>query len=443
MKFFKPDSRNGPEDVRVAASVQLVLIAVGFGSLLNLVTALVLHWNLASMLGAICIAVTILSLLVARAGWSSKALVMALMSVVVVCCYSAYAQDGIRNIALPMLPVLVVIASLLLSRLILLVVTLFASIGLVLMMSLRWLVAGFPFDPGEAGDITIFVGTLILAAITGNMLSTRIRNGLEERQTMRDQLVQMQKMDSLGRLAGGVAHDFNNLLTVINGYAGMCLSKVGNDPKLVSYLTEIRTAGQHAAELTRALLTFSRKQVADTRPCNWNELVNDSRTIVTRLLGEDIVLRTDLASDLDLVAADPAALRQVLINLAVNARDAMPAGGHLTVQTSNVSVGDSDLARDPALRPGPYVSLSLSDTGVGMDSELRKHIFEPFFSTKDMGQGTGLGLSIVYGAVRQCNGTILLDTEPGRGAKFTVLIPRFRGAESAGAPDSPPALGSR
>ncbi len=252
-----------------------------------------------------------------------------------------------------------------------------------------------------------------------------------EHRKLEDQFRQAQKLESIGRLAGGVAHDFNNLLTVINGYSDIMLGQLEEENPLHLYAGEIRKAGERASELTRQLLAFSRKQVIELKALNLNQLVSGSRDMIARLIGEDVELVTRLEPDLGNVFADGGQLHQVLMNLVVNARDAMPEGGRLTIQTANAESG-RDL---PDARVGDYVLLVVADTGVGMDEDTRKRVFEPFFTTKREGVGTGLGLATVYGIVEQCGGWIELTTAPGKGARFTIGLPRTAASSSH---DDPP-----
>ena len=247
------------------------------------------------------------------------------------------------------------------------------------------------------------------------------------RKELEQQLAQSQKMEAIGRLAGGVAHDFNNLLTVIKSYSTILLEALEGDARRED-VEEIAASADRAAALTRQLLAFSRRQMLQPRPLELNEIVTEIERLLRRLIGEDIVLQTLLEPNLWLVHADPGQIEQVVMNLAVNARDAMPAGGRLTVQTANGTV--PALAGDHWLEPGAYVTLSVSDTGIGMSPEVQAHLFEPFFTTKERGKGTGLGLSTVYGIVKQSGGDIVVTAEPGRGATFTIYLPRL--AESGG-----------
>jgi PAS domain S-box-containing protein len=247
---------------------------------------------------------------------------------------------------------------------------------------------------------------------------------------LEEELLQARKMECIGRLAGGVAHDFNNLLTLINGYSQMTDSELGPADPLHMPLGEIRRAGERAADLTRQLLAFSRKQLLQPRVLDLNSLIKDSIQMLKRLMGEDIEVVTHFATDLGQVKADGSQMNQVILNLAVNARDVMPRGGRLTLETNNVGLDESSARKFPGLQPGRYIGLSISDTGSGMDAETLSHIFEPFFTTKELGKGTGLGLSMVYGIVQQSCGSIWAESEPGRGTTFQILLPRIESAAS-------------
>ena len=251
------------------------------------------------------------------------------------------------------------------------------------------------------------------------------------RKRMEQELLQAQKMDALGRLAGGVAHDFNNLLGVILGYSDLMLTESPVDEMLRQRIAEIRKAGRRAAEVTRQLLAFSRKQILQSKVVEVDSIVKDTTSMLLRLLGEDIELITRPASAPTRVFTDPAQMQQLIINLAINARDAMPKGGKLILETSTVELeaGECDAIskqmsdRRVLVRPGLYVVLVVTDTGLGMDEETRSRIFEPFFTTKPLGEGTGLGLSTVYGFVKQCGGYIWVYSEPGHGTTFKIYLP--------------------
>jgi signal transduction histidine kinase/CheY-like chemotaxis protein len=252
---------------------------------------------------------------------------------------------------------------------------------------------------------------------------TDLRSEMKLRREAETQLIQAQKMEAVGRLAGGVAHDFNNLLTVILGYNDMLREQSKNDSLASEFVQEIRRAGERATSLTNRLLAFSRRQVAQPRVVDLNESVRGIEKMLGRIIGEDVQLRTSLAPDLLRVKVDPSHMDQVLMNLAVNSRDAMPGGGVLTIETSNVELGKEDAGGQLGVTPGAYVMLGVSDTGCGMDVETLARVFEPFFTTKEKGKGTGLGLSIVYGIVKQNGGDVLAYSEPGKGTAFKIYLP--------------------
>jgi len=277
-----------------------------------------------------------------------------------------------------------------------------------------------------------------------SMADTSGRRRAEEAlRRSREQLRQAQRMEAIGRLAGGVAHDFNNLLTGILGYAEHLASSPLPAPEQNEAVVEIRRSAQRAASLTQQLLAFSRKQDLRLRRLDMNALIGELERMLRRLIGEHILLETVLSPGACFVNADKGQIEQVVMNLAVNARDAMPEGGRLTIRTSTVTLGPEECERNPELRPGKYVLLTVNDTGCGMDAETRERIFEPFFTTKAMGQGTGLGLSTVFGIVKQTGGCLVVKSESGRGAEFDVYLPAIpedAPAEEAD-PDRPPAVG--
>jgi PAS domain S-box-containing protein len=260
----------------------------------------------------------------------------------------------------------------------------------------------------------------------GWMALTRdISKRIEDEQAtarLQEQLRHAQKMESIGRLAGGVAHDFNNILTVINGYSDLAIRRLNPDGTMLGYLKQIRRSGEQAATLTRQLLAFSRKQIIQPAPLDLRVALTGSADMLRRLVGEDVELVTVLDPDTALVMADPVQIEQVVMNLAINGRDAMPEGGKLTIRVGNIDLDTAEKGDPP---PGKYVLLCIADTGMGIDEETREHLFEPFFTTKDKGKGTGLGLSTVYGIVQQSQGWIRAESEPGRGSIFKIYLPRL------------------
>jgi PAS domain S-box-containing protein len=258
-----------------------------------------------------------------------------------------------------------------------------------------------------------------------------------EHRLAEQQLLQSQKMEAVGQLAGGIAHDFNNLLSVILGYAQLGAGELGPEHKTSRRLEAIRKAGERAAALTRQILTFSRKQSVDTHVCDLNHIVEDMEKMLPRLIGEDVRLVVALGEALGQVRADPGQLEQVIMNLAVNARDAMPAGGRLVIETSNVDLDQSYAGSHPEVQPGPHVMLAISDTGEGMAPGTLARIFEPFFTTKEAGKGTGLGLAVVFGIVKQSGGSVSVYSEPGEGSTFKVYLPRVFDTQST-APTTAP-----
>lgn len=260
-----------------------------------------------------------------------------------------------------------------------------------------------------------------------------VKRDITERLKLEEQFRQAQRLESVGRLAGGIAHDFNNLLTVINGYTSLLLSDMAENDPSRHPLTEVAKAGDRAAGLTRQLLTFSRKQVVEPKVLNLNTTIGDAALMLKRLIREDIRLEIHLEEDLGLVMADADQIHQVVMNLAVNSRDAMPEGGTLTIATRNVEVGELPEGSERGFEPGRYVLLSVTDTGQGIETTIREQIFEPFFTTKEQGKGTGLGLSTVYGIVQQSGGRIDLWSEVGTGTSFLVYLPRIDGVEQSAA----------
>ncbi len=251
-----------------------------------------------------------------------------------------------------------------------------------------------------------------------------VKRDITNEKKLEEQFHQAQKMEAIGKLAGGVAHDFNNLLTVINGYSKLTLNKLNPENELYQTIEQILKAGEKATRLTSQLLAFSRRQILQPKVLNLNSLIGDLVKMLRRLIGEDIELETILDPQLGNVKTDPGQLEQVILNLAVNARDAMPNGGKLTIETANFKVDDSYLKSHIGVKSGEYIILAVTDNGVGMDEEVKSRIFEPFFTTKGRGKGTGLGLSTVYGIIKQSEGNIWVYSEKGKGTTFKIYLPR-------------------
>jgi len=308
---------------------------------------------------------------------------------------------------------------------------------------------GAPFPPDECPINAAFTEGRVLASnddvmwrkdggvVPVDFVSTPLRDergkltgavvvfqDITERRRLEGMVLQSQKLDAIGRLAGGVAHDFNNLLGVITGYGQLMRQQLEASHPALPRLEQVLKAADRAAGLTRQLLAFSRKQIIQPRVLNLNEVVADLSKMLHRVVGEDLELEIRQAPGLGAVKADPTQIEQVVVNLVVNARDAMPKGGHLTIETANVDLDEAYVASHPEARVGRYVMVSVSDNGVGMDAETQRRIFEPFFTTKPPGEGTGLGLSTVYGVVKQSGGNVWVYSEPGRGTTFKIYLPR-------------------
>lgn len=287
----------------------------------------------------------------------------------------------------------------------------------------HWILMNASPVPNEQGRVTRMVGTNV---------------DITERRKLEAEFQQAQKLESVGRLAGGVAHDFNNLLSVIGGYSEMALASVTEGSPLHKDLMQVKRAADRAAGLTRQLLAFSRRQVLSPEVLNVNTIIGEAEKMLRRLIGEDIDLQLNLAEDLGQAMADPGQVEQVLLNLSVNARDAMPQGGTLTIATSNVNLSEALISPHANVPSGRYIRISVSDTGIGMSPELFDKIFEPFFTTKESGKGTGLGLATVYGIVKQSEGHIVTESTLGVGTTFHIFLPRLDEAELQASKDETP-----
>ncbi len=276
----------------------------------------------------------------------------------------------------------------------------------------------------KSGELRTATDSAEIIDVAGQECTVAIFRDVTERKTLEKQMRQTQKMEAVGQLTGGIAHDFNNLLGVIIGYSEILENRLPPGDPLHKECLQIKKAGQSAASLTRQLLAFSRQQVLEPKVLDINSIVLSVEKMLRRLIGEHIDLRTSLEPALGSVKADQGQIEQVIINLAVNARDAMPQGGKLLIETANVNLDEDYARRHPPQLPGAYVLLSVADTGMGMDAETQSHIFEPFFTTKEVGKGTGLGLATVYGVVRQSDGHIWVYSELGQGTTFKIYLPR-------------------
>ena len=282
-------------------------------------------------------------------------------------------------------------------------------------------------------DATLYEEDAVISPVrdpSGQVVNyVAVKRDVTDVRRMEEQLRQSQKMEAVGRLAGGVAHDFNNLLTAISGYSDLLLHRLPEYSTLRRDVEEIRKAGDRAAALTHQLLAFSRRQVLQPKVLDLNAVVTNMGQMLRRLVGENVELSTDLSPSLSRVKADPGQIEQVIVNLAINARDAMPDGGRITIATADADLSPAYAVAHPEVRPGPHVLLSVADTGHGMDDETQAHLFEPFFTTKERGKGTGLGLATVYGIVQQSGGHIRVNSAADSGSTFLIYLPRVDAPE--------------
>jgi PAS domain S-box-containing protein len=299
----------------------------------------------------------------------------------------------------------------------------------------RWLKKSQPGSLTGEGYVLRKDGTMIYTAWSfSHVIAARGQNAhfvatyrdMTVKRSLQEALVHAQRLDALGRLAGGVAHDFNNLISVINGYCELLATQVADRSEALHAVGEIHRAGRKAAKLTRQLLAFGRRQPMDARVINLNQIVRDNAEILERLLGSNRHLVLELAGDLGNVRTDPAQFQQVLLNLTINARDALRDQGRMIIRTANREIMPEMHRRLTDIPPGRYVTLTVSDNGSGMDVETQKHLFEPFFTTKPEGQGTGLGLALVYGVVQQSGGHITVSSKPENGSTFEIMLPEAR-----------------
>jgi two-component system, cell cycle sensor histidine kinase and response regulator CckA len=283
------------------------------------------------------------------------------------------------------------------------------------------------FTDGRGENRILITKKALLTDRKGGKQLVGVVRDITEHKRLEAQFMQSQKMEAVGVLAGGVAHDFNNMLSVIKGYTELSIESLRENDPMRSDLEQIAKAAQRAVSLTSQLLAFSRKQMLQPEVLNLNAVVIDMSTMLRRLIGEDIDLIEVAQPDLGIINADPGQIQQIIMNIAVNARDAMPHGGKFTIETANVDLDENYCRRHLPLKAGPYIMMAISDNGVGMDTATQAHIFEPFFTTKEKGKGTGLGLSTVYGIVKQSNGSIWVYSEPGQGTTFKIYFPRMEG----------------
>jgi signal transduction histidine kinase/CheY-like chemotaxis protein len=443
---------DGPQTTRV--SYIIILSALGTCLIVGVLSGVIGDWKTVwtVLIGGLSFAVPLW--LLRRGHYRSGNLVL-VMIVIVTTTVAATVGQGIHDLSVVAYPVILVYVGLTSER------ALLGLCGGVTVLGILWLVVGdslgwyvpvpvtrVPFDFFSLTTLTIFmaIGVLAVDLLSSNMRKSlaQARHEIEERRKAEEQrarlsaqLAQAQKMESVGRLAGGVAHDFNNMLGVIYGHAELALQQIDADHPLRDSLEEIRKAAVHSADLTRQLLAFARRQTVAPRVLDLNETVQGMVKMLQRMIGEEVRLQWQPDPHAWPVRVDPSQIDQMLVNLCVNARDAIDGVGTLSIVTGNRSFHETWCADHPGSSAGEFVMLAVTDDGCGMDKETLSHLFEPFFTTKGVGEGTGLGLATVYGAVKQNGGFIDVHSEPGRGTTFMIYLPRCGGALESSRADEP------
>jgi signal transduction histidine kinase len=438
--LLEPHARLTGEEDRLGAKLLCSLMAVH--ALLALAGLVAVDEFLAQRLGhsvwasssSVIILAGVTLILIAfvmvRLGYFRPGLVLYVLDTVAVALLAAFVGDPLGSVAMlttVLFPIFV--TTMLLSyRWVFGVVLVIVVCSVVLLR-----VVGLPEGQTETG--AVLLGILVVASglivvlrhhfsVLERKRLDQLRQSQEEKLCLEVKIHQAARMESVGQLASGVAHDFNNLLTAILGNLELARGMLQEKDPLLESLEQVETAAKSAAALTQQLLAFTRQQVVDPKVVNLNDVIGRVHKMLTRMIGEDIALQNSAGKDLGSVKVDPSLMEQIVVNLVVNARDAMPDGGSLLLETSNVTLDASYQARHPLVAPGDYILLTVTDTGVGMTPEVLAHVFEPFFTTKPKGRGTGLGLAMVYGAVKQCGGHIEVYSEPGQGTTFKIYLPR-------------------
>jgi signal transduction histidine kinase len=456
MKSGLPRGLARMEDDRQTARVSYILILSALGSyvIVAALSAFFHDWNTVWTVCGGCLSMAAPFWLIRKGHFRTGNLVLMVIVIVSVTMIATVGQ-GIHDVVIVAYPIVLIYVGLTSDRAMLGACTALSFAGvlwLVLGDSVGWFTPApvilLPFDFFSLTSMTIL---LLIAALAVDLGSSNMRKSLaqarheiderrkteEQRARLSAQLAQIQKMESVGRLAGGVAHDFNNMLGVILGHAEMALQQPGLENPVRESLEEIRAATVHSADLTRQLLAFARRQTVAPRVVDLNHTVQGMLKMVQRMVGEEVRLDWSPAANLWPVRVDPSQVDQMLVNLCVNARDAIRGVGTLSIATENSSLDEAFCTDHPGSAPGEYVVLGVSDDGCGMDTETVSHLFEPFFTTKGIGEGTGLGLATVYGAVKQNSGFIDVRTAPGHGTTFRIFLPRYEGPSEQSHSDEP------